>query len=177
MIKRESDSTLDFFSLLIELFEHVFNNFKGNKIRQKRKRVPPEVKMGWGDYTFTKLEMCYARDAIEVSSFTYLPSTLFHVIVFLIYCSIPRFHFSPQRYSSPHPPSPPSRQINTPHTGNPAPNPRQQRTQQTQTLRCRATLPLSPLRRQSPTCMEQHAQHGDGLSRQASLERIFQGRG
>jgi hypothetical protein len=61
--------------------EHVFSIFKGNIIRERRKRIQPEVKMGWGDYTFTKLEMCYAGDAIEVSSFTY------HIQLSLVYLS------------------------------------------------------------------------------------------
>ena len=47
---------------------------KATRSRGERKRAETKVKMGWADYTFTKLEMCYAGDAIEVSSFTY-PST------------------------------------------------------------------------------------------------------
>jgi hypothetical protein len=37
--------------------------------------------MGWADYTFTKLEMCYAGDAIEVSLLTYPYSTLLNVVI------------------------------------------------------------------------------------------------
>jgi hypothetical protein len=68
LIKREGDSTqIDFF-LLIELLDHVLNYFQRKRIEEERNIIPAKANMGWGNYTFTTLEMCYAGDAIEVSS-------------------------------------------------------------------------------------------------------------
>jgi hypothetical protein len=76
------------FLLLIELFEHVLNYFQRKKIEEERKRIPAKVKMGWEDYTFTTLEMCYAGDAIEVSSFQYPSSTRVTQLISSIFRSI-----------------------------------------------------------------------------------------